>query len=168
MASITRALILVATLAMTAALVGCDEQTSADVATVRVGGRWFHLEIAADQKTQFKGLGGRDYIAPDGGMIFVFRDQRVRQFVMRDCPIDIDIVFLDGGGRITAWHAMTVEHPQREGETDAAYEARLKRYSSGFPSQFALEFAGGTLADLHLSRGDKVELDLEHLKTLAK
>ena len=168
MASITRALTLVLTLSVAALPAGCDEQTSADVASVRVAGKWFHLEIAADQKTQFKGLGGRDYIAPDGGMIFVFRDQRVRQFVMRDCPIPIDIVFLDAAGGVTAWHAMEVEDPQRAGETDDAYELRLKRYSSGFPAQFALEFAGGTLAQLELSRGDKVGLDLEHLKSLMK
>lgn len=69
---------------------------------------------------------------------------------MRDCPIDIDIIFLDPSGRITAMHHMPAE-PPRDPETEPEtgvpstdkYEQRLKRYPSRYPAQFVIELAGG-------------------------
>jgi len=111
-------------------------------------------------------------------MIFVFQSPSVLNFIMRDCLVPIDIVFLDGSGRVTAMHHMTVEDPepaQKEGESDSAYvsrreayDQRLPRYSSRFAAQFVLEFAGGTLDTLELNPGDKVKLDTIKLKKLAE
>ncbi|MBL8990658.1 MAG: DUF192 domain-containing protein [Phycisphaerae bacterium] len=161
---------------------GCDEKAGADVARVRLGGKSFFLEVVADDATRFKGLSGRTHIEPDGGMLFVFPANKVavQQFVMRDCPIPIDIVYLDGQGRILSWYAMTPEPPRAADEgtpgqhsTDDTpgnrkYEARLKKYSSRFPTTFVIELAGGTLQNLKLAEGDKVDLDVEGLKKRAR
>lgn len=177
-----RRLILKATLACCclagSLLTGCDEQTAAGVESVKLNGSWFHLEIAADQPTRVRGLGGRDYIAPDGGMLFVFPRAEQLSFVMRDCLVPIDIIYLDATGRITAMHQMTTEplpEPKHEAETDAAYNQRriayemsLTRYPSRYAAQFVIELAGGKLDELELSEGDKVDLDLIRLKSLAQ
>lgn len=147
---------------------GCDQQASRSVGSVKLGGKWFHLEISADNATRVKGLSGREFIEPDGGMLFAFPRPSTQQFVMRDCPIPIDIIFLDGSGRITAMHAMVPEEPRREGESDGDYEERLKRYPSRFAAQFAIELAGGTLPSLGLKDGDQVDLDVAALKAMAK
>jgi len=159
-------------------LAGCDEETARDAVPVKINGERFYLELAADPQTRFKGLGGRDYIAPDGGMLFAFPRPAVLQFVMRDCLVDIDIVFLDASGRVTATHHMPAEplpEPQGEDESDAEYQARrqtyemgLQRYSSRFAAQYVLEFAGGTLERLDLEPGEKVELDLQSLRSVAR
>lgn len=174
MAPLTRSLILVAlgvicALSIAAGFTGCDEKTSANTATVKIGGRSFLLELAITDKTRFRGLSERTFIEPDGGMLFVFPSSMVmvHGFVMRDCPIPIDIIYLDPSGRVLASHAMTPEPPRdpARGEgtpADAenqAYNSRLKQYSSRFPSQFVIELAGGTLKQLNLKEGDQIEFD---------
>jgi len=163
---------------------GCDEDTNADVAVVKLGSRTFHLEVAATPEKRFRGLSNRTFIEPDGGMLFVFPDRQVQvhSFVMRDCPIPIDIVYLDKAGRITAMHKMTPEPPRTDAEkqlsapyegapdwtwTNDQYEDRLKRYPSRFASQFVIELAGNTLDSLDLKEGQKVEIDVAGLKALA-
>ena len=156
-----------------------EKAAGPEIVRVPIDGRTFKLELAADTQTRTKGLGGRAEIAEDGGMIFVFPDQQVQvlQFLMRDCLTDIDIVFLDPSGRITAMHGMKVEAPRGPGEGVAgnldsresfAYESRLRRYSSRFPAQFAIELRGGTLPGLKLEVGQKISLDTAALKAKAR
>jgi uncharacterized protein len=141
-----------------------------NVAAVKINGKAFNLELAIDNPTRVKGLSGRTSIAPDGGMLFVFPRHQiaVQGFVMRDCSIPIDIVFLDPSGRVTAAHKMVPEEPRKPEETDNAYNDRLKRYSSKFASQFAIELAGNTLDSLGVKEGQVIELDLPGLKARAR
>lgn len=147
-----------------------------NVESVKIDGKVFHLELALDGETRFKGLSDREFIEPDGGMLFVFPRPSDQRFVMRDCPIDIDIIFLDPSGRITAMHHMPAEaprDPETEPETGVPstdkYEQRLTRYPSRYPAQFVIELAGGMLENLDLSEGDLIDLnDPEGLKKRAK
>lgn len=150
------------------ALASCDDKTNASVERVRIAGKAFHLELALDNDTRMKGLGGRTFIEPDGGMLFAFRAPQPLNFVMRDCPIPIDILFLDGTGRVVATHTMLPEEPQRDGESEAAYEGRLKRYESRFDAQFVIELAGHTLDTLPVKEGDKIDFDLDGVKKRAR
>ncbi|MEL7472412.1 MAG: DUF192 domain-containing protein [Planctomycetota bacterium] len=149
-------------------LPGCDEETARSTHAVELDGRWFHLELALDHQARVKGLSGRDFIADDGGMLFVFPNPGVQQFVMRDCLVPIDIIFLDGAGRVTAKHKMTVEDDQTENESDLEYESRLKRYSSRFAAQFVIEIKGGLLDELDIKNGQRIDLDLNALKRQAR
>lgn len=152
--------------------------------TVSIGGRTFKLELAADAKSRFKGLSGREEIAADGGMLFVFPNPQPRlYFVMRDCPIPIDIIFLDGTGRIVAMHAMVPEPPRTEVEkalaparpdqpewewTNADYESRLKKYPSRHDAQFVIEIKGGLLEELKLEEGQRINIDTRRLSRVAR
>ncbi len=131
-------------------------------------GERFRMEVALDDPARMKGLGGRDRIDARGGMIFVFPQAAPRAFVMRDCPIPIDLAFLDDNGVIVTTHAMTPEEPRREGETPADYEARLKAYPSRFPVRYAVEFAGGSLARVGVAPGDRADFDRPALKQRAR
>jgi uncharacterized membrane protein (UPF0127 family) len=124
------------------------------------------METALTPSKQFQGLSGRTDIPADGGMVFVFPRAEERYFVMRDCPVPIDIVFLDAKMRVTAWHEMQPETPRTEAEkvldqsgSNQGYELRLKRYHSKFPAQYVLEFKGGTVKGLNLKEGQVIELD---------
>ena len=168
-----------AALALIGALPGCSSgeggqppsavaPSGLPTAPVTVKGERFVMEVALDDPSRIRGLSGRAEIDPNGGMLFVFPSVQRREFVMRDCPAPIDIAFLDASGRVVAVHAMVPEEPQRKGESDTAYENRLKRYSSRFPSQFAVETAGGRLTALGLREGEIVQFDLEGLKQRAR
>lgn len=129
----------------------------------------FFLEPALDNETRFKGLSDRTHIDDDGGMIFVFTNAAVRKFVMRDCPIPIDIVYVDNGGRVIAAHAMVPEEPQGESESDRDYEERLKRYSSRYACDVVIELQGGMIERLGLEEGEVVDIHgIKDLKARAK
>ncbi|MGP1347734.1 MAG: DUF192 domain-containing protein [Phycisphaerales bacterium] len=134
---------------------------------VRIEGEVFRLEPALDDATRFRGLGGRGSLPERGGMVFAFPFSQRLEFVMRDCLIDIDIAFLNNTGRVLAMHTMPVQ-PREPGETDAAYESRLARYSSRYPARFAVEVRGGLLRELGLEVGDVIEFDHEGLKERAR
>lgn len=149
--------------------------TEVEYETVTIAGKEFKLEAALNDQTRFKGLSDRKEIAPDGGMLFAFTRARHLDFVMRDCPIPIDIIFLDGSGRVTAFHKMTAEEPRRADEpkneqdpTLDKYESRLKRYGSKYDAQFVIELKGDTLDSLKIKEGDQVKLDTVGLKKRAK
>ncbi|MBL8745568.1 MAG: DUF192 domain-containing protein [Phycisphaerae bacterium] len=150
-----------------ATLAACAEPARPGLERVVIKGTTFWVEGVFEDATRIKGLGGRESIPEDGGMLFVFPYTNLLEFVMRDCKFDIDIAFLDDSGRVVAWHTMKNE-PRNPGESDSDYENRLKRYPSTFAARFAVELRAGTLARLGVKPGDLVELDTESLKRRAK
>ena len=94
-------------------------------------------------------------------MLFVFPEAAPRSFVMRRCLVPIDIAFLGPTGRVVATHEMQVEpYDTPEGE--------LRRYSSGWPALAAVEFQAGTLREIGLEPGQKLDLPLDDLKARAR
>ena len=146
---------------------GCSKPAVVDgYAAVKIGDRTFNLQIVADDETRNIGLGGRKELAADEGMLFSFPDSKIRRFLMRDCYIDIDIIFLDSAGRIVAMHHMPFEEQQGENESLYNYESRLKKYSSRFNAQYAIELIGGMLENLDLEDGQHIKLDTEYLQSI--
>lgn len=161
-----------------AAMTGCDDKVSAHNAKVKIAGKSFYLETAMDGEKRFRGLSERTNIEEDGGMLFVFPNMQSNAggFVMRDCPIPIDIIYLDHGGRVLTMHAMLPEAPRGPGEgkpgqrgsdppsaENELYNGRLKQWASRYPYQFVIELKGGKLKTLNLKEGDQVDFDREGL-----
>jgi uncharacterized membrane protein (UPF0127 family) len=158
-------------------IVGCSEKPANGSTTpplkkekVVIGGHTFELELAIDPKSREKGLMHRDHIDDNGGMLFVFPDSQVavQNFWMGHCLVDMDIIYLDRKGTVTAVHRMKAQQPQREGESDADYKRRIPHYSSGYPAQFAIELQGGWLDRLKVRVDQRIELDLARLKAMAR
>jgi len=96
-------------------------------------------------------------------MLFIAAAQRPQAMVMRDCPIPIDVAFLDDSGRVVALHAMQPEPPRGETETWRDYEGRLQVYESRVPAGFAVETAGGRLGELGVKVGDRLVFETRAL-----
>jgi uncharacterized protein len=135
---------------------------------ITIAGEEFELEVAADPASREKGLMGRDQIEPDKGMLFVYPEAMLLNFWMKNCAIDIDIIFVNDEGRVTAVHAMKAEKPRRRDETESAYEARLKTYSSRRFAQFAIELKAGTVERLKIRQDQKIEMDVKTIIKEAK
>lgn len=133
-----------------------------------IAGQTFQLEIASDTDSITLGLMNRKTIPPGTGMIFIFPDAQVRGFWMKNCLTDIDLIYLDPRGFVTSIHRMKAESLHRDDETVSQYERRLKTYSSGRSSQFAIELPSGSLDQLNVRFEDKIELDLVRLKALVR
>lgn len=126
----------------------------------------FKLEVAADEKSRAKGLMNRRKIDDDGGMIFIYKRAEPRSFWMKNCLVDIDLLYLDGRGRIGSMHKMKKEPPRGENESVVEYERRLKRYPSRRPAQFIIELKPGCIDRLKPKVGQTIELDLPKLRQI--
>ncbi|MEX2672916.1 MAG: DUF192 domain-containing protein [Phycisphaeraceae bacterium] len=136
-------------------------QTGLPTQEVEIAGQVFALELAMDDAARHRGLSDRKSIAEDSGMLFVFPEARRLTFVMRDCLVPIDLIYLDGAGRIVRLHAMEVEPYGRA-------DWLLTPYRSGEPAQFAVELQGGMIEALGLRRGQRINLPADELKTRAE
>ena len=141
----------------------CGCQTG-ETEKVTIAGQEFELEVVTTEAAIQRGFGGRESIPHNGGMLFVFPDASYRRFWMKDCLLDIDIMFLSALGRITAIHERTAELPRGENATEEAYELRLKGYGSLVTAQYAIELSSGRIAELGLQPGQKVDIQIDCLK----
>jgi uncharacterized membrane protein (UPF0127 family) len=135
---------------------------------VVIAGEVFKLLLAADPVARARGLMDRAQIDEHGGMLFVHRDVRRRTYWMKNCLVDIDLLYLDSKGRIVQRYKMKKEPPRGADETEWAYEWRLKRYTSRRPAQFVIELKAGSIDRLKLERGQIIELDCARLRKMAR
>lgn len=102
---------------------------------------YFEVEIATTPEEQAKGLMYRDEIPLFGGMLFVFPEEKMRSFWMKNTFIPLDLIFLRKNGYIHHIHHDAV--PQD-----------LTHITSKYPSMAVLEIKGGTADKLGISEGD--------------
>lgn len=67
---------------------------------LRIGTHHFEVEIAATPEQRQRGLMGRDHLADNGGMLFVFEEAGQHCFWMHDTPLPLSIAFIDDAGHI--------------------------------------------------------------------
>lgn len=99
------------------------------------------VELAVNPRDQERGLMGRKKLAKDTGMLFVFNDDRLAHFWMRDTLIPLDIVFFDRDGRIVWIH-------ERAKPKDETY------IMPPFPVRAALEIRAGAAKAYKITLGD--------------
>ncbi|MBT3278421.1 MAG: DUF192 domain-containing protein [Phycisphaerales bacterium] len=125
-----------------------SEPPSAQFAHVEIAGETFRLEIAATREKRFRGLSGRESLPVNAGMLFVYPQPQALNFCMRQCLIDIDLLYLDPDGAIVSMAEM---------KRDLVGELP-KTYSSTAPAMYALELRAGTIQRLNLKQGMSVLL----------
>lgn len=91
-------------------------------------------------------------IADDQGMLFVFPDEAVRGFWMKNTITPLDIAFARFDGTITAIHTMP--------------PLTLRIFSSIEPAMFALEVKAGTFERLEIAEGDRIRVPQDVFKVL--
>lgn len=153
-------------IATAVACAACDSSALKDGGTwdTTIAGAPFHLTVSSSDPTRQRGLGAVADIPKDGGMVFVFPDSAMRGFWMKDCITDMDIIYLDPMGFVTAIHTMTKQPLRGADESQTTYEARLKRYSSVTPAQYAIELRAGRANELKIKTSQKLPIDAAALK----
>lgn len=122
------------------------------------------LELALTPPARTRGLMQREHLAADAGMVFVFPQEEILSFWMKHTRVALDLIYVNNQAEIVSIHTMAVEPAQRENESLAAYEQRLRNYSSGKPASVAIELKAGLAEILQLRPGDRLLLDVEALK----
>ena len=163
--------LLITSAAIAIAISGCTEPSNpvdGGVEEVRIGEITFNLELALSTERRRQGLGGREMLPADGGMLFAFPRAAQQRFWMYDCLMDIDIAYLDPIGYITAIHTMPKEAPRGVDELEVDYQNRLPGYPSRYPAQFVIELAPGMFETLGLEAGDRIDIPTDRLELLGK
>lgn len=122
-------------------------------------GETFDAELCLDEATRNLGMGGRDAFPAGTAMVFVHPRPRVLNYWMKDCLIDMDMIFVDAGGRVASFHEAKRERLRTRAESRAVYEARLPRYGPSRPVQFVIELPPGSIKRLKPTLGQQVALD---------
>lgn len=103
----------------------------------------FSVELAITPQQQQQGLMFRRDMAPDAGMLFVYRPERVVSMWMKNTMIPLDMLFIAEDGRVVK-------------VVERAVPLSLKTISSDRPVRAVLELNGGTVARLGFRTGDRV------------
>ena len=103
----------------------------------------FNIEFAeTDYETQ-TGLMYRKGMDDDQGMLFIFPDQRMHSFYMKNTEFPLDIIYIKEDLKIASFQ----ENAQPLNETGL---------SSQVPIKYVLEINGGLAQELGLSIGDSI------------
>ncbi len=94
-------------------------------------GKAIKAELAIDKT---RGLQGRKHLCTQCGMIFVFEDESIHNFWMKDTLINLAIIWIDSKGTITH----IVNNAQPCSYTDNPYE-ECKIYTTNKASKYVLE-----------------------------
>ena len=117
-------------------------QPTLPMVALQAGIHLVKAEVADDERKRAIGLMFRESLAPNHGMLFVFREKAGHCFWMRNTPIPLSIAFLDDDGTIVNIEDMA---PRSE---DSHCPKR--------PVRFALEMEQGWFGKRGLAAGAKL------------
>ena len=104
------------------------------------------VEIADELPEQTRGLMERTALGEDRGMLFVYSDEEVRSFWMKNTLIPLSIAYMDSDGRIVDIQDMK------------PLDADPPHYVSADPAQYALEVNKGFFEEHGVKVGDRADL----------
>lgn len=108
-------------------------------------GNIFHLDVAHTDAARANGLMGRTSLSDDGAMLFIYEDEKYRDFWMKNTFIPLDILFLDDDGIVVDVQTMDTQI--------GVMDSELKTYRSSKPARFALEMRAGLADNLGIVPG---------------
>lgn len=78
------------------ALCGCNLTKTEKTMKVTINNNKYTLEVARTEGEKTKGLGGRNTLDKNGGMIFLYDKTNYLNFWMKDTLVPLQIIFVDG------------------------------------------------------------------------
>ena len=121
------------------------------LALVRIGALAVQAEVP-EGDAFYRGLGGRDSLPDDGGMLFVFPEPGLLTFWMKDMLISIDLIWISAEGRV-----VDVQTAQPE---PGVPDPELKRYNPNGEAKYVLEVRADLAAEQGVQIGDEAQIEL--------
>lgn len=121
------------------------------VVTLRVGDTAVRAEVARTPQEMERGLGFRDSLPEDAGMLFVFNFPARFQFWMRGMRFGLDFIWIGEDGAV---REVTADVPPEPGVPDQ----QLRRYQPAEDVRYVLEVNAGFAARHGVAPGDRVDL----------
>jgi uncharacterized protein len=117
---------------------------------VVINNKVINVELAQTPSRQEKGLGGRDFLVADSGMLFIFSDLAIRIFWMKDMEFPLDIIWIKDNTIIGITANVPVPISQEN----------LPIYASPAEVNYVLEVNAGFCEKNNFKIGDKANLNL--------
>jgi uncharacterized membrane protein (UPF0127 family) len=114
--------------------------------TIYVQEKPFRVEIADTPEKHARGLMFRRCLKSDYGMLFVFAEEDIRSFWMKNTLVPLDMVFLNSDRQVVDLF---------DGVPPCRHDP-CPSYTSALPARYVLEVAGGTAKKLKVKIGDRV------------
>ena len=106
------------------------------------------VEYAETPEKWEQGLMGREFLRENSGMIFIFPDEKIRDFWMKDTLIPLDAIFISTSG-VVKEIASLEPCPAPVG---------CPVYESKNPARFVVEINAGSAERLKITPGDILEI----------
>ena len=108
-------------------------ERAGSVSTVSIGGTTVAVDVAATKAAREHGLSGRLALAPNTGLLFMFDQDGLWGFWMKDMLFSIDIIWTNAAGRVVtiAPNLSPQTYPQ------VFYPTAPARYTLEVPAGFA-------------------------------
>ena len=129
-----------------AGLAACSARATGP--SVELKGQRFDVEIADTEPARERGLMFRDSMPADHGMLFLFDDNVVRTFWMKNCRMPLDILYFDEKYKL-------VSMQQR---VPACRSEPCPVYPSDGAAKYVLELNAGMADKLGVKTGDAIKL----------
>ncbi len=117
-------------------------------AYVELKGQRYSIEIANDAASRERGLMFRDQLAADHGMLFIFPQETIQTFWMKNTRIPLDIIYFDANRRL-----VNVQQRVPPCQADPC-----PVYPSNSGAMYTLELKAGSAEKLDLKPGDELEI----------
>lgn len=109
------------------------------------------VEVSNTSDERQRGLMERGTVPDGAGMLFVYERPARRSFWMKDTLVPLDIIFVDGDGRV-----LNVEHASVETNVS---DSQLTRYRSQGAAQYVVEAERGYANRTGVSPGDRLVIE---------
>ena len=114
-----------------------------------IAGHVFYVEVAATPKAREQGLSGRQSLAQNEGMLFVYQDQALHGFWMRGMNFPLDFIWIRD--KTVVQLNKNVPSPLQGGS--------LEVLEPSVPVDMVLEVNAGTIDRLGIVPGDTIEIN---------
>lgn len=114
---------------------------------IRIGDAEWQVELVNDDFSRARGLSGRDFLAENKGMLFVFPDARQHAFWMKGMKFALDIIWINQNKVVDISEnlpPLTLDN--------------VKTYSPSAPANLVLEVNAGQIAKRGIKIGDEVSI----------
>ncbi|UXI69054.1 DUF192 domain-containing protein [Tahibacter amnicola] len=130
-----------------AALLSAPAVHAQAISYVVLKGQTYYVELAENDQSRAYGLMFRERMAADRGMFFLFPEEAMQAFWMKNTLIPLDILYFDKNYKL-----VNVQHDVQPCKADPC-----PAYPSEGPAQYVLELNAGTAAKIGVKPGDKLE-----------
>ncbi len=115
---------------------------------ITVGGIVVSVEIADTVPLQMKGLSNRKSLAENNGMLFVYQDEIIRDFWMKDMEIPLDVIWIAEG--VVVGFQENIPYQSDDGS--------VVRFKSDKPADQVLEVNAGWIDKNNIETGNTVDI----------